>query len=65
MGFDAASMGMSIVTNFRKIKRACHLPFQGGSKTMCVNGKVSPTKKFTFVTNYSICKARENQNKLA
>ena len=31
---------------------------------MCVNGKVPLTKKFTFVTNYSICKARENRKNI-
>ena len=43
-------LGLSILTNFGKIERTYHLPFQGGSKTTCVNGKVPPTKKFTCVT---------------
>ena len=55
---------MSIVTNFEKIERTYHLPFQGGQKTMCVNGKVSPMKKFTCMTNYSIYKAKENRKKI-
>ena len=31
---------------------------------MCVNGKVPPTKKFTSVTNYGICKARKTEKKI-
>ena len=54
---------MSIVTNFGKIERTYHLPFHGGQKTMSVSGRVPPTKKFTCVTNYSICKARKNRKK--
>ena len=56
-------MGTSIVTNFGEIERTCHLPIRGGSKMMCVNGKVPPTKKFTCVTNYSICKAKKEIGK--
>ena len=31
---------------------------------MCVNGNDPLTKKFTCVTNYSICKARKNRKKV-
>ena len=51
---NPCSMGMLIVTNSGKIECTCHLPFQGGSKTTCVNGKVPPTKKFTRVTKTSV-----------
>ena len=48
------TVGWSIFTNFGKIERTYRLPFQGGSKTTCVNGKVPPTKKFTRVTKTSV-----------
>ena len=54
-------LGMSIITNFRKIERSCCQPFQVCLKRTCENGKVSPMKEITGVTNYSIYKARENQ----
>ena len=55
LNISACIVGISILTNFGKIERTYHLLFQGGLKTMCVNGKVSSTKKFTCVTNHSIC----------
>ena len=58
--FGQGGLGMSIVTNFGKIERTYHLPFQGGSRMTCVNEKIPPMKKFTSVTNYSICKARKH-----
>ena len=57
------TLGLSILTNFGKIERTYHLPFQGGSKTTCVNGKVPPTKEYTYVTNYSTCKAKKKSEK--
>ena len=44
------SVGMSIVTNFGKIERTYHLPFQDCKKIPCGKGKVPPTKIFTSVT---------------
>ena len=43
-------LGMSIVTDFGKIKRTYHLPFQDCIKIPCWKGKVPPTKIFTGVT---------------
>ena len=56
-------MGISIVSNFRKIERTCCQPFQVYLKITCLNGKVSPIKKVTGVTNYSIYEVRNKTGK--
>ena len=57
------TLDWSIFTNFGKIERTYHLPFQGGSKTSCVDGKVPRTKKFTRVTNRMSVERRRDREK--
>ena len=48
--FKDYPLGLSILTNFGKIERTYHLPFQDCIKMPCGKGKVSPTKIFTCMT---------------